>query len=154
MQLSTATDLFEPSSLHGRTAAGLGDWSIEVIGRAMRQVGCGMKMAQLDSMLDVYNLLDTNVGMILGNGAHWTAVIKRSGRIIFLDSNVGAFMPVAKVISNANKFVGKSVFLISEGGVEDEFRTDSDKFKQAAAVQRDWSRDAIVHLDDDEGDSQ
>ena len=111
-------------------------------------------MVQPEGMLQVHSLLDTNVGMILGNGAHWTAVIKRAGRIIFLDSNVGAFMPVAKVISNANKFVGKSVFLISEGGVEDDFRTELDRLKQAAAVQRDWSHKAIVDLDDDEGDRQ
>ena len=63
--------------------------------------------------------LDESLGSIIGSGRHWTAIIKKGGVIVHLDSIPKRGGRVAQVVINARWLSSKAVFKVTEGNVQD-----------------------------------
>ena len=83
IQLRTASSVLEDAALHGDPR---GDWSIEVLGHALRSKGFDMQMRIPAAGQTIAGMLGDSMGMLNWVGAHYIAYIRHSGAVYCLDS--------------------------------------------------------------------
>ena len=83
IQLRTASSVLEDAALHGDPR---GDWSIEVLGHALRSKGFDMQMRIPAAGQTIAGMLGDSQGMLNWVGAHYFAYIRHSGAVYRLDS--------------------------------------------------------------------
>jgi hypothetical protein len=139
LQAETAKALLEAQGLHGNeNPLNPGDWSIETIGRSIRAKGCSMKMVVPINVADIQRHLDESLGLLIGSGTHWTAIISHQNRPVHLDSNVAAGQPVAAYAPHLRWLSNKALFKIIAHPEEDEYIDAEQRARQAARFEEDW----------------
>ena len=134
LQLATARDLLEIPSLHGHRHR-KGDWSVEVIGRALRQEGFRLRMVPDWSTTPRQAVLAGADGLILGSGAHWTALVRMGDCTVHFDSLVRAPASVARVVTSLAPFVDHRAFqVIRDRNVHRDDFTDTETAERARAI--------------------
>ena len=139
IQAETAADLHEGLETHGNiSSVSPGDWSIEVIGHALRSRGHGMRWYSVRNKADCLRVLSGCKGFLIGTGVHWTAVVKRDDLVIHFDSLVHPNQPVAAVVPDLGFLSRKAVFRVLENDAGDSFEDEAQRARVALRFQQDW----------------
>ena len=129
-QEATEADLLESQTHHGGPD---GNWSIEVLGRALRSRDLDMQMVVPTAVSTIQSMLQGTRGVLCGSGAHYSCYIQHNARAWRLDSACSSIHWAARPIDQEIFPQGYRFFRVVEWA-PDEFRSESQRVR--AEVQR------------------